>query len=268
MYTQKPMNIIIGRKPVLEALNSNEEIEQVCLLFGQQGNIINAIRIAAKKRGIKCNQIPLERFKTFTPDKNAQGVIALKQDFKFSSLDEIIKSAHPQPLPQGKGLQKALSFGEGLGEALPLILILDEIQDPHNVGAILRSAECSGVNGVIITKHHSATITATVTKTSAGATEHLKICQVNNLSQTIDELKEKGFWIVGSSLENAKLYTEVDYKIPIALIVGNEEKGIRKLTASKCDFLVKIPMSGKIQSLNVSVASGILLFEILRQREK
>jgi 23S rRNA (guanosine2251-2'-O)-methyltransferase len=243
------MNIIIGRKPVLEALNSNEEIEQVYILFGQQGNIINAIRVAAKKRGIKCNQIPLERFKTYAPSQNAQGVIALKQDFKFSTLGEI--------------LQKALSFGE----ALPLILILDEIQDPHNVGAILRSAECSGVNGIILTKHNSATITSTVTKVSAGATEHLKICQVNNLSQTIDELKEKGFWIVGSSLENAKNYTEVDYKIPIALIVGNEEKGIRKLTASKCDFLVKIPMSGKIQSLNVSVATGVLLFEILRQRQ-
>ncbi|HSW55424.1 MAG TPA: 23S rRNA (guanosine(2251)-2'-O)-methyltransferase RlmB [Ignavibacteriaceae bacterium] len=240
------MNIIIGRKPVLEALNSNEEIEQVYLLFGQQGNIINAIRVAAKKRGIKCNQIPLERFRTYAPSQNAQGVVALKQDFKFSSLDEILSSA-----------KKA---------SLPLILILDEIQDPHNVGAILRSAECSGVNGVILTKHQSATITSTVTKTSAGATEHLKICQVNNLSQTIDELKEKSFWIVGSSLENAKNYTEVDYKIPIALIVGNEEKGIRKLTASKCDFLVKIPMSGKIQSLNVSVATGILLFEILRQR--
>lgn len=240
------MNIIIGRKPVLEALNADEEIEQVYILFGQQGGIINAIRVAAKKRGIKCNQIPIERFKTYTPDKNAQGVIALKQDYKFSSLEKIISDA-----------KKA---------SLPLILVLDEIQDPHNVGAILRSAECSGVNGVIITKHHSATITSTVTKTSAGATEHLKICQVNNLSQTIDELKEKGFWIVGSSLENAKNYTEVDYKIPLALIVGNEEKGIRKLTASKCDFLVKIPMSGKIQSLNVSVATGILLFEILRKR--
>lgn len=252
------MNIIIGRKPVLEALNSEEEIEQVYILFGQQGNIINAIRVAAKKRGIKCNQIPLERFKTYTPDlpdrqacKNSQGVIALKQDFKFSTLDEI--------------LRKALSFGEGLGEAL--ILILDEIQDPHNVGAILRSAECSGVDGVILTKHNSATITSTVVKVSAGATEHLKICQVNNLSQTIDELKKNGFWIVGSSFENSKNYNEVDYKIPIALIVGNEEKGIRKLTASKCDFLIKIPMSGKIQSLNVSVATGILLFEILRQRQ-
>ena len=255
------MTIVIGRKPVLEALNSNEEIEQVYILFGQQGGIINAIRVAAKKRGIKCYQIPLERFKTFSSEKNAQGVIALKQDFKFSTLDEI--------------LQKALSFGEGLGEALPLIIVLDEIQDPHNVGAILRSAECSGVNGVLLTTHNSATITSTVTKTSAGATEHIKICQVNNLSQTIDELKEKGFWIVGSSLEpaspsggNSKNYTEVDYKMPIALIVGNEEKGIRKLTASKCDFLVKIPMSGKIQSLNVSVATGILLFEILRQRHK
>jgi 23S rRNA (guanosine2251-2'-O)-methyltransferase len=241
------MNIIIGRKPVLEALNSNEEIEQVYILFGQQGNIINAIRVAAKKRGIKCNQIPLERFRTYTPSQNAQGVIALKQDFKFSSLDEILNEAKKNPLP--------------------LILVLDEIQDPHNVGAILRSAECSGVNGIILTKYNSATITSTVTKTSAGATEHLKICQVNNLSQTIDELKEKGFWIAGSSLENSKNYTEVDYKIPIALIVGNEEKGIRKLTASKCDFLVKIPMIGKIQSLNVSVATGILLFEILRQRK-
>jgi 23S rRNA (guanosine2251-2'-O)-methyltransferase len=241
------MNIIIGRKPVLEALNSNEEIEQVYILFGQQGNIINAIRVAAKKRGIKCNQIPLERFRTYAPSQNAQGVVALKQDFNFSSLDEILS--------------------ESKKTSLPLILILDEIQDPHNVGAILRSAECSGVNGIIITKHNSATITSTVSKVSAGATEHLKICQVNNLSQTIDELKEKGFWIVGSSLENAKNYTEVDYKIPIALIVGNEEKGIRKLTASKCDFLVKIPMSGKIQSLNVSVATGILLFEILRQRK-
>jgi 23S rRNA (guanosine2251-2'-O)-methyltransferase len=239
------MNIIIGRKPVLEALNADEEIEQVYILYGQQGGILNAIRVAAKKRGIKCNQIPLERFRTFFPEKNAQGVIAVKEDFKFSSLDEILKNS------------KSSKF--------PLILILDEIHDPHNLGAILRSAEGSGVNGIIITKHHSANVTSTVTKVSAGATEHLKICRVNNLSQTIDELKKNGLWIVGSSLENAKYYTEVDYKMPVALVVGNEEKGIRKLTARKCDFLVKIPMSGKIQSLNVSVATGILLFEILRQ---
>jgi 23S rRNA (guanosine2251-2'-O)-methyltransferase len=148
----------------------------------------------------------------------------------------------------------------------PLILILDSIQDTHNVGAILRTAECSGVNGVIVTKYNSAPINATVVKTSAGATEHVKIAQVNNLANTIKVLKESGFWIVGSSLDDAKLYTEVDFTVPIALIVGNEEKGIRKLTADKCDFMVKIPMAGKLQSLNVSVATGILLFEVMRQR--
>ncbi len=240
------MNIIIGRKPVLEAINSGEEIEQVYILFGQQGNIINTIKVAAKKRGIKCSQIPFEKFRILIQNKNAQGVAAVKQSHKFYSLDDIISEAKNSPAP--------------------LILILDSIQDTHNVGAILRSAECSGVNGVIVTKHNSAPINETVVKTSAGATEHVKIAQVNNLANAIDELKENGFWIVGSSLANAKPYTEVDYKIPVALIVGNEEKGIRKLTAGKCDFLVQIPMTGKLQSLNVSVATGILLFEIIRRR--
>ena len=242
------MNLIIGRKPVLEAINSGEEIEQVCILYGQQGEVINAIRVAAWKRGIKCNQYPLEKFKALIENQNAQGVAAIKPAYKYYSLDEIIneskKSEHP------------------------LILVLDSIQDTHNVGAILRTAECSGVNGVIITKHNSAPINATVVKTSAGATEHIKITQVNNLAIAIDKLKDNGFWIVGSSLGKAKPYTETDYTNPVALIVGNEEKGIRKLTADKCDFLVKIPMTGKIQSLNVSVATGIILFEILRQRSK
>ncbi|MBT8386780.1 MAG: 23S rRNA (guanosine(2251)-2'-O)-methyltransferase RlmB [Ignavibacteria bacterium] len=240
------MNLIIGRKPVLEAINSGEEIEQVYILFGQQGNIINTIRVAAKKRGIKCNQIPLEKFRILIQSKNTQGVAAVKQSHIFYSLNDIISEAKNSPSP--------------------LILILDSIQDTHNVGAILRTAECSRVNGVVVTKHNSAPINETVVKTSAGATEHVKIAQVNNLVNIIDQLKEKGFWIIGSSLDNAKPYTEVDYNIPVALIVGNEEKGIRKLTADKCDYLVQIPMTGKLQSLNVSVATGILLFEIIRQR--
>jgi len=240
------MDLIVGRKPVLEAINSGEELEQVYILNGQKGNIINVIRAAAKKRGIKCNQVPLEKFRALIQNTNAQGVAAIKPAYKFHSLDEIISEAK--------------------SSSNPLILILDSIQDTHNVGAILRSAECSGINGILITKHNSAPINATVVKTSAGATEHVKIAQVNNLANTIKVLKESGFWIVGSSLDNAKLYTEVDFTIPIALIVGNEEKGIRKLTADKCDFLVKIPMVGKLQSLNVSVAAGILLFDILRQR--
>ena len=247
------MNIIAGRKPVLESINSGEQLEQIYVLYGQKGNIIDAIRVAAKKRGIKINQIPLEKFRALIQNTNAQGVAAIKPAYKFHSLDDIISEA-------------CLPAGRAKSSSNPLILILDSIQDTHNVGAILRTAECSGVNGIIVTKHNSAPINATVVKTSAGATEHVKIAQVNNLANTIKVLKEQGFWIIGSSLDNAKLYTEVDFTVPIGLIVGNEEKGIRKLTADKCDFLVKIPMAGKLQSLNVSVATGILLFEVMRQR--
>lgn len=240
------MNLIIGRKPVLEALNSDEEISQVYILFGQEGGIINAIRVAAKKKGIKVNQIPFDKFKQITQSKVAQGVAAIKLSQKFFDLHQIITDSKKSEYP--------------------LILILDSIQDTHNVGAIIRTADCSGVDGIVITKHNSAPINETVVKTSAGASEHVKIAQVNNLAQAIDELKQNGFWIIGSYLEGAKDYTTVDYKIPAAIVVGNEEKGIRKLTADKCDYLVRIPMKGKIQSLNVSVATGILLFEILRQR--
>ena len=240
------MSLIIGRKPVLEALNSDETVSQVFILFGQEGGIIEAIRVAAKKKGIKVNQVPFEKFRQITQSKIAQGVAAYKSQQKFYDLHEIVIEAKKS--------------------AYPLILILDSIQDTHNVGAILRSADCSGVDGIIVTKNNSAPINETVVKTSAGATEHVKITLINNLAQTIDELKQNGFWIVGSYLEGSKDYTTVDYKIPIAVIVGNEEKGIRKLTADKCDHLVRIPMKGKIQSLNVSVATGVLLFEILRQR--
>ena len=240
------MSLIIGRKPVLEALNSDEEVSQVFILFGQEGGIIEAIRIAAKKKGIKVNQVPFEKFRQITQSKIAQGVAASKSEQKYYDLYEIIS--------------------ESKKSQYPLLLILDSIQDTHNVGAILRSANCSGVDGILITKHNSAPINETVVKTSAGASEHVKIALINNLAQTIDELKQKGFWIVGSYLEGAKNYTKVDYKVPIAVIVVNEEKGIRKLTADKCDHLVRIPMKGKIQSLNVSVATGVLLFEILRQR--
>ncbi len=240
------MSLVVGRKPVLEAINSGEELEQVYILYGQKGGIINTIRIAAKKHGIKCNEIPVSKFKALTKHPNAQGVIALKSSQVFFSLDEIIADAKK--------------------EKFPLVLILDSIQDTHNLGAILRSSECSGVSGVVITKHNSAPVNQTVVKTSAGASEHIKICAVNNLAAALKQLKDEGFWIIGSSLANSKNYTEVDYKLPVALVMGNEEKGIRRLTAENCDILVQIPMKGKIQSLNVSVATGVILFEILRQR--
>ena len=242
------MNLIIGRKPVLEALNSNEEVSQVFILFGQEGGIIDAIRVAAKKKGIKVNQVPFEKFRQITQSKVAQGVAASKSEQKFYDLYEIIS--------------------ESKKSQYPLLLILDSIQDTHNVGAILRSAECAGVDGVLITQRESASMTEVVEKASAGAVSHLKLCKINNVSQTIKELQDHGFWIVGSALsEDSKNYSSIDYNSPIALIMGNEEKGIKPLTAKNCDHLVEIPMKGKIQSLNVSVATGVLLFEIQRNRQ-
>ena len=178
------MSLIIGRKPVLEALNSDEEVSQVFILFGQEGGIIDAIRVAAKKKGIKVNQVPFEKFRQITQSKIAQGVAASKSEQKYYDLYEIIS--------------------ESKKSQYPLLLILDSIQDTHNVGAILRSADCSGVDGIIITKNNSAPINETVVKTSAGASEHVKITLINNLAQTIDELKQKGFWIVGSYLRRCK----------------------------------------------------------------
>lgn len=241
------MQIIIGRKPVLEALNSDEKLDHVYILYGQKGGIIDAIIVAAKKRGVKCSQVTAEKFKHITKNPNAQGVAASRPAIHFYTLKEILEEAKHQ--------------------TYPLIVILDSIQDTHNVGALLRTSECSGAAGVFITRHGSAPINETVIKTSAGAAEHIKICPVNNLAQTIEILKKEKFWIIGASVQKAKPYTEIDYKIPVALILGNEEKGIRRLTAQHCDQLVYIPMAGKIQSLNVSVAAGIILFEIQRQRK-
>lgn len=240
------MQKIIGRKPVLEAINSGEEIEVIYIAFGQQGEAINKIFTAAKKNKIKITQLSPQKFNEIAKNENTQGVIALKSQQKYFSLDEI------------------LSFSKN--SEFPLLLLLDTIQDPQNLGAILRTAECAGVDGIIITTNQSAPINETVEKISAGAVSYVKICKVHNLVQTIDELKRNGFWIVGTHLYGEKLYSEIDYKMPVALVMGNEEKGIRKLVAEHCDFLVKIPMNGKIQSLNVSVATGIMLFQIINNR--
>lgn len=250
------MAIIFGRKPVLEAINSNKNIEQVILRYGQSGGIINAIRVASKKRNIKLTELSQNKFDELVQNKNSQGVAAKISEREYLTLDELIL----QIVRSGSRLTKSSQN--------PLLLILEEIQDVHNVGAILRTAECANVNGVIITKRNSAPLNETVAKISAGAIEHLKICQVNNLAQTIDTLKQNGYWIIGSKLENAVDYSSLDYKMPIALIMGNEQKGIRRLTSEKCDHLIKIPMEGKIQSLNVSVSTGVILFEILRQRKE
>ena len=242
------MNLIIGRKPVLEAIKSGEQLDKIYLLYGQKGDIIFEIIKLSRQNKIHITELPVNKFKRISSSTNTQGVIALKSIQKYYSINEIIDKAK-----------------ESIN---PTLLILDSIQDPHNLGAILRTAECAGINGILITVHESAIINETVVKTSTGATEHLMIAKVSNLSQSLDILKDNGFWIIGTSLLNSKDYGELDYKMPVCVIMGNEEKGIRPAILKKCDFLVKIPLMGRLQSLNVSVAAGIILFEIIRQRKK
>ena len=242
------MALIIGRKPVLEAINSDRHIEQIYFRFGQKGGILNNIRAAAKKQKIKISEISSKKFDEIITGKNSQGVAARISERDYISLDELIVQS------------KTKEF--------PLFIILEELQDVQNLGAILRTAECSGVEGVIITKRNSAPLNETVSKISAGAVEHLKICQINNVVQSIDTLKQNGYWIIGSTLDNSTDYSNIDYNRPLVLIMGNEQKGIKKLTSEKCDHLINIPMYGKIQSLNVSVATGVILFEIKRQQKK
>jgi 23S rRNA (guanosine2251-2'-O)-methyltransferase len=150
----------------------------------------------------------------------------------------------------------------------PFVLLLDEIEDPQNLGALIRTAECAGIHGVIIPKHHSAEVNTTVAKASAGASEHLPVAKIVNVANTIEELKEKGVWVVGTDSSAAKLYTEIDYSGPLAIVVGNEGRGIRHLVKEKCDFLVKIPLYGQIESLNASVAGALVMYEAVRKRRK
>lgn len=240
------MKYVFGRKPVLEALKTDQEISQVIISFGQKGDIIDRITSTAKRNGIKVTQLSPPKFRALEKGQTSQGVIAVISDYEFSSFEEIISKASKRKNP--------------------LVLLLDQIQDPHNLGAILRTAECSGVDGVFLTTHNSATINETVEKTSAGAVSHIKVAMANNLNNTIKDLQKAGFWIVGTSLDTDRSYTDVDYNSPIALVMGNEEKGLRRQVAENCDFLVKIPMPGKLQSLNVSVSTGVMLFEINRSR--
>jgi 23S rRNA (guanosine2251-2'-O)-methyltransferase len=241
--------LIAGRQPVIEALKSQSVmIEKIYILHGIRGSQIDKIRNLARKKGVPVVDLNKQRFRELASDIATQGVIAMISEAKYISVDDI------------------LNISKERGEA-PFILILDEIVDPQNFGALVRTAECAGVHGVITTKHHTAIINSTVARASAGAVAHIGIAKVTNLAQTLDELKEKGIWIVGADANAVKYYYEVDYTMPVAIVIGNEGKGLRFLTKQKCDFLVKIPMYGKVESLNASVAGALIMYEVVRARE-
>ncbi len=241
-------NIIVGRNPVIEVLRAATPIIKIFILHGTRGGNIETIYKLANEKKIPCVEIDRKKFEELTSDDANQGVAAIIEEKKFVDVDDILEIAL-------------------IKEELPFILILDEIQDPQNLGAIIRTAECAGVHGIIIPKHNSAPVTSTVTKASAGAVEHVAMARVTNIAQTIDQLKENGVWIVGSDSNADKKFTELDYKIPLALVIGSEGRGMRRLVKEKCDFLVKIPLYGKIDSLNASVAAALLTYEVVRNRK-
>jgi 23S rRNA (guanosine2251-2'-O)-methyltransferase len=240
-------NLIIGRQPVLEALKSRQPIERILILHGTAGSHIDQAKQLARKLAIPIKETDKERFAELAGDTLTQGIIAIIDSYRYAEIEEILAVAQQKNEPT-------------------FILVLDEIEDPHNLGALIRSAECAGVHGVIIPLHNAASVNSTVAKTSAGATAHLPIARVTNIAQTLDGLKKAGVWIVGTEMESDKLYYEHDYRGSLAIVIGNEGKGIRRLVKEKCDFLVKIPMHGKIESLNASVAGALVMFEAAKSR--
>ncbi len=241
------MNIIAGRKPVIEALNAGTPVEKIYILRGAHGEPLDTIRQLARQKNILCTDADKHLIEKLSRDTNTQGVVAVIGTKEYADVDEI--------------LAVAASKNEK-----PFLLLFDEIEDPHNLGALIRTAVCLGAHGGIIPKHNAAPVNATVAKTSAGASAHFPIAKVTNIVAAIEELKEKGVWIVGSDVHAEKRFTEVDYTLPIALVIGNEEKGIRRLVKEYCDFLVKIPMAGSFDSLNASVAGALLMYEVFRKR--
>ena len=240
---------IYGRKPVLEAIRSGQRaISRVYLLQGSRDSVLDQVEMHAKARSIPISLETRHRMDTLAAQENHQGVIAVVDDFKYADLQDVLDTARDKNQPV-------------------FVLLLDEIEDPHNLGAIIRSADAAGVHGVVIPKNRAAEVNATVLKSSAGASEHVTTVRVANINDTIKKLKEAGVWVVGTDVEATKYFYEYDYRQPVAIVIGNEGRGLRRLVKENCDELVKIPMAGKMSSLNASVASALLLFEVTRQRE-
>ena len=236
-----------GRNSVLELLESEKDINKIFVTRGEKQGSINKIIGRAKGRGIVLVEVDKNKLDEMSQTGNHQGVIAIVPPFEYCEVEEI--------------LEEAKAKNED-----PFIVILDGIEDPHNLGAIIRTAETAGVHGIIIPKRRAASVNSTVNKVSAGAVEHMKIARVNNINDTIQFLKDSGLWIIGTDGKAENYYYEQDLTGPIALVIGSEGTGMNRLVSENCDILVKIPMKGKITSLNASVSAGITIYEIVKQR--
>ena len=239
-------NRIEGKNAILECMKANRGIKKLYVLSGMKDERINALIDELKKIGTIVDFVDRDKLDNMAETKSHQGIIADVEDYKYVEVSDIIDYAKKK-------------------NEEPFVVVLDEIEDPHNFGAIIRSAECVGAHGVIIKNRNQAMVTATVVSSSAGATEFMRIARVTNISKTIEELKNQGMWFACADMDGTEMQ-KTNLKGSIGLVVGSEGKGVSRLVKEKCDFVVKIPMKGHIDSLNVSVATGILLYEINRQR--
>ena len=239
--------VIEGRNAVLEAFRSGRTIDKIYVLDGCQDGPVRTIVREAKKHGSLINFVTKERLSQLSETGKHQGVIAHAAAYEYSTIDDMLKLA------------------EERGEA-PFLILLDNIEDPHNLGAIIRTANLAGAHGVIIPKRRAVSVNSTVNKASAGAVEHMKIARVTKISDAIEELKQAGLWVCGTAVDTNKYYYNQDLTGPLAIVIGNEGKGIGEKVKKNCDFLVKIPMKGKVQSLNASVSTGIVVYEAVKQR--
>lgn len=242
-------DIIEGRNAVIEALKANRTIEQIFMARGDIEGAASVIVAMAKEKGIVVKEVDRKKLDRMSETKAHQGVIAQVTPFSYCEIEDI------------------LNYAEEKGEK-PFLLILDEIEDPHNFGAIIRTAEVSGVHGIIIPKRRNVGVTSAVYKSSAGAAEYMKITKVSNINTTIDMLKKEGIWVYGADMDGKDYCYDVDFTGAVALVIGSEGRGISRLTKEKCDVIVKIPMCGKINSLNASVAGSIIMYEVLKQKLK
>ena len=248
-YIKQREELVEGRNAVIELLKYNKTIEQLFIANGKMEGSINKILGLAKDKGVIVKEVDRKKLDLMSETKAHQGVIAQITPFKYSTVDEILNYAKQK-------------------DEDPFIVILDELEDPHNLGSIVRTAELCGVHGIIIPKRRNVGVTATVYKASVGAIEYVKIAKVTNVNSTIDELKAKNIWVYGADINGEEYSYDTNFNGACAIVIGNEGKGISKLTKNKCDKLVKIPMIGKINSLNASVAGGIMMYEVLKGRIK
>lgn len=244
---------IYGRNAIIEALLSEKETDKIYISFGVQGDPINRIHALAKRNHVPIVVMDKKKFSFLEQQVckdsfKSQGVIALLRTFETYSIEELIEKAYQD-------------------SRKPVLIALDEISDPQNLGAIARSAECSGASGIILPERNSAPITPVAIKASAGALEYLPVCKVSSFPQMFQKLKDEGFWIIGTDMEADRFYSDDIYDVPVVIVIGSEGRGLRPSTRSHCDLLIKIPLVGKVTSLNASVSAGIVLFEILKQRK-